>query len=212
MVPAVDRLVGLPDMPELRRICLYAGSSPGADPAYAEAAATLARILAERGIGIAYGGAGVGLMGVLADTAMESGGEVIGVLPRALASREIGHRGLTRLEIVETMHERKARMADLSDAFIALPGGLGTLEEVVEALTWTMLGIHSKPVGLLSVGGYYEPLEAVLDQAHEQGFLRPEHRGIVISDDDPGDLLERLGEWEPVHASRWTPAETPPPA
>ena len=199
-------------MPPLRRVCLYAGSSPGADPAYAEATATLARLLAERGIGIAYGGASVGLMGVLADAALEAGGEVVGVLPRALQAREIGHTGLTSLEIVETMHERKARMAELSDAFIALPGGVGTLEEVVEAMTWTMLGIHLKPVGLLSVGGYYEPLEAWLDQAREQGFLKPEHRELLMSHEDPEVLVSRLEAWEPVHASRWTPPVAPPPA
>lgn len=197
-------------MPPLRRVCLYAGSSAGADPAYAEVAAHFARMLAGRGIGIAYGGARVGLMGVLADAAMEAGGEVIGVLPRALGSREIGHTGLTRLEVVETMHQRKARMAELSDAFVALPGGLGTLEEVVEALTWTMLGIHAKPVGLLSVGGYYAPLEALLDQARDHGFLRPEHRALMLTDADGATLVERLTQWEPVHASRWTPAEPPP--
>jgi uncharacterized protein (TIGR00730 family) len=199
-------------MPTLRRVCLYAGSSAGVDPLYAEGAAELARLLAERGIGIAYGGAAVGLMGVLADTALQAGGEVIGVLPRALQDREIGHRGLTRLEIVETMHERKARMAELADAFIALPGGLGTLEEVVEAATWTMLGIHRKPIGLLSVAGYYAPLEELLDHAHEQGFLRPEHRDLVLSDGDPAALLGRLEAWEPMHVSRWAPVETPPPA
>jgi uncharacterized protein (TIGR00730 family) len=199
-------------MPTLRRICLYAGSSPGADPVYAEAAASLARLLAQRGIGITYGGAAVGLMGALADAALDAGGEVIGVLPRALQDREIGHPGLTRLEVVETMHERKARMAELSDAFIALPGGLGTLEEVVEAVTWTMLGIHLKPVGLLSVAGYYAPLDALLDHAHEQGFLRREHRGLVLTDGEPLGLLERLEAWEPMHPSRWTPAESPPPA
>jgi hypothetical protein len=197
-------------VPELRRVCLYAGSSPGADPVYAQATAELAALLASRGIGITYGGASVGLMGVLADTALEAGGEVIGVLPRALGSREIGHAGLTRLEIVETMHERKARMAELADAFIALPGGVGTLEEVVEALTWTMLGIHAKPVGLLSVGDYYAPLEALLDQARDAGFVRPEHRALLLSDSDPATLVERLTQWEPVHAARWTPPETPP--
>ena len=199
-------------MPELRRVCLYAGSSPGTDPEYAEAAAALARHLAERGIGIAYGGASVGLMGVLADAALGAGGEVVGILPRALQSREIGHPDLTRLEIVETMHERKARMAELADAFIALPGGVGTLEEVVEATTWTMLGIHAKPVGLLSVNGYYAPLEAWLDQAREHGFLRPEHRDLLMSDADPELLVSRLEAWEPVHASRWTPPVAPPPA
>ena len=199
-------------MPGLRRICLYAGSSPGTDPAYAQATAALATLLAERGIGIAYGGASVGLMGVLADAALNAGGEVVGVLPRALQAREIGHLELTRLEIVETMHERKARMAELCDAFIALPGGVGTLEEVVEAMTWTMLGIHLKPVGLLSVGGYYAPLEAWLDQAREQGFLKPEHRELLMSHEDPEVLLSRLEAWEPVHASRWTPPVTPRPA
>ena len=199
-------------MPELRSVCLYAGSSTGTDPTYAEAAARLARLLADRGIGVVYGGASVGLMGVLADAAMDAGGEVVGVLPRALQSREIGHRELTRLEVVETMHERKARMAELSDAFIALPGGVGTLEEVVEALTWTMLGIHLKPVGLLNVGGYYDLLEGFLDGARDQRFLKPEHRALVLSDGDPATLVERLTQWEPVHASRWTPAETPPAA
>jgi uncharacterized protein (TIGR00730 family) len=197
-------------VPELRRVCVYAGSNPGADPAYAEVAAELARLLARRGIGITYGGAQVGLMGIVADAALAEGGEVIGVLPRALQSREIGHTTLTRLEIVETMHERKARMAELSDAFIALPGGVGTLEEVIEALTWTMLGIHLKPVALLSVDGYYDPLEAMLGRAGEQGFLRPEHRALLLSDGDPGALVDRLGAWEPVHPSRWTPPEAPP--
>jgi uncharacterized protein (TIGR00730 family) len=199
-------------VPALRRVCLYAGSSPGTDPAYVEAAASLATLLAHRGIGIAYGGAAVGLMGTLADAAMAAGGEVIGVLPRGLGSREIGHQGLTRLELVETMHERKARMAELSDAFIALPGGVGTLEELVEALTWTMLGIHAKPVGLLSVGGYYDALETFLDQTRDQGFLRPEHRALLLSDADAATLVERLTQWEPVHAARWTLSETPPAA
>jgi len=197
-------------VPELRRVCVFAGSSAGRDPAYARAAAELARLLARRGIGIAYGGASVGLMGVLADTAMEAGGEVIGVLPRALQEREIGHPGVTRLEIVETMHQRKARMAELSDAFIALPGGIGTLEELVEALTWTMLGIHAKPVGLLDASGYYGPLLGFLDSARDAGFLRPEHRALLLSDRDPAALVERLASWAPAHASRWTPAEAPP--
>jgi uncharacterized protein (TIGR00730 family) len=197
-------------VPELRRVCVYTGSSDGARPVYAQAAAELARVLAERGIGITYGGARVGLMGVIADAALAAGGEVIGVLPRALQSREIGHLELTRLEIVETMHQRKARMAELSDAFIALPGGLGTLEEVVEAITWTMLGIHAKPVGLLSIGGYYDLLEAMLDHARDEGFLRPEHRALLLSDGDAATLVERVTQWAPVHAARWTPPEVPP--
>jgi uncharacterized protein (TIGR00730 family) len=197
-------------VPELRRVCIYTGSSPGVRTLYAEATVELAQLLARRGIGIVYGGAHVGLMGVMADAALDAGGEVLGVLPRTLQSREIGHRELTRLEIVETMHERKARMAELADAFVALPGGVGTLEEVVEALTWTMLGIHAKPVGLLSVDGYYGLLEAMLDHARDEGFLRPEHRGLLLSDGDPATLVERLTQWAPVHASRWTPAEAPP--
>jgi uncharacterized protein (TIGR00730 family) len=197
-------------VPELRRVCLYAGSREGAEPAYADAAAALAAELARRGAGVVYGGASVGLMGVVADAALEAGGEVVGVLPRALQRREIGHRALTRLELVDTMHERKARMAELSDAFVALPGGIGTLEEVVEALTWTMLGIHAKPVGLLNVGGYYDLLEEFLDGAREQGFLRPEHRALLLSERDPVALVDRLAAWEPVHASRWTSADAPP--
>jgi len=199
-------------VPDLRSVCLYAGSSPGADPAYAQAASELARLLAARGIGIVYGGASVGLMGTLADAALEAGGEVVGILPAALGSREIGHPGLTRLEIVDSMHQRKARMAELSDAFVALPGGVGTLEEVVEALTWTMLGIHLKPVGLLNVGGYYDLLEAFLDRARGESFLRPEHRALLLSDPDPATLVARLTMWAPAHASRWTSTETPPAA
>jgi uncharacterized protein (TIGR00730 family) len=198
-------------VPALRRVCLYAGSSPGTDPAYTQAATELATLLARRGIGIAYGGAAVGLMGTLADAAMAAGGEVIGVIPRGLGSREIGHQGLTRLELVDTMHERKARMAELSDAFIALPGGVGTLEELVEALTWTMLGIHAKPVGLLSVGGYYAPLETFLDQTRDHGFLRPEHRELLLSEPDAETLLARLTAWEPAHVARWMSPETTPP-
>jgi uncharacterized protein (TIGR00730 family) len=182
-------------VPALRRVCLYAGSSPGADPAYAEAAAATARNLAERGIGIAYGGASVGLMGVLADAALDAGGEVIGILPRALVSREIGHRGLTRLEIVETMHERKARMAELSDAFIALPGGLGTLEELAEVLSWAQLELHAKPVGALDVGGFFGSLVAYLDHAADEGFVAPGHRDLLLVDDDLDRLLERFATW-----------------
>jgi uncharacterized protein (TIGR00730 family) len=193
------------------RIAVFTGSQSGPH-AHREAAAAFATDLATAGVGIVYGGGHVGLMGVVADAALEAGGEVIGILPRALQAREIGHLNLTSLEVVETMHERKARMAELSDAFIALPGGVGTLEEVVEAMTWTMLGIHLKPVGLLSVNSYYAPLEDWLDRSREQGFLKPEHRELLMSHEDPEVLVSRLEAWEPVHASRWTPPVTPPPA
>jgi uncharacterized protein (TIGR00730 family) len=150
-----------------------------------------------RGLGLVTGGGSIGLMGVLADAALELGGEVIGVIPRGLASREIAHHGLTELRIVESMHERKATMAALADAFITLPGGLGTLEETLEALTWAQLGIHDKPVGLLNVGGYYDPLLALLARAVEEGFARPEHVGLLLAAESPARLLDRLAAWSP---------------
>src|SRR3954449_8956299 len=160
-------------MPPLRRVCVYAGSSAGARPVYAHAARELGALLAARGIGVVYGGGKVGLMGALADAAMAAGGEVTGVIPRALLEREVGHRGVTSLRVVESMHQRKALMADLADAFVALPGGIGTLEELFEVFTWAHLGIHRKPLGVLDVARFYGPLEAMLDHAVEQGFLRP---------------------------------------
>lgn len=180
----------------LRRVCVYSGSTPGGDPVYAAAATALGRLLAERGIGIVYGGGRAGLMGAVADAALAAGGEVIGVLPRMLDEREIGHRGLTELRVVDSMHERKAEMAALSDAFVALPGGLGTLEELVEAATWTQLRIHSKPVGLLDVARYWQELEALLDHAVREGFLRPQNRGLVVRSSDPALLLDALASWE----------------
>jgi uncharacterized protein (TIGR00730 family) len=190
-------------MRELRRICVYAGSNPGRDPAYAEAAADLARRLVELGIGVVYGGGAVGLMGVLADTALEAGGEVIGVIPRDLADREIGHRGLTELHVVASMHERKALMADLSDGFIALPGGAGTLEELVEVYTWSQLGLHAKPMGVLDVNAYYSRLAALLDHAVEEGFLRREHRAALHFSADPEALLEHFAGWQPQPVGKW---------
>src|ERR671920_758599 len=174
------------------RICVYAGSNPGADPAYAEAAADLARVLAGRGIGVVYGGARVGLMGILADTALEAGGEVIGVMPQSLIDREVGHTGLTELRVVASMHERKAQMAELSDGFVALPGGAGTLEELIEVYTWSQLGLHRKPMGVLNVRGYYDGLEALLDHAVQEGFLREQHRAALHVAGDPEELLERF--------------------
>jgi uncharacterized protein (TIGR00730 family) len=187
----------------VRRVCVYAGSNPGSDPAYAEGARALAGLLAERGIGVVFGGSNVGLMGVLADTALAAGGEVIGVMPQALVDREIGHRGLTEMRVVGSMHERKALMADLSDAFVAIPGGIGTLEELIEVYTWSQLGIHQKACGLLNLRGYYDALAAFLDHAVEEGFLRPQHRAVLSVAADPGELLDRLAAFEPPTVGKW---------
>ena len=185
------------------RICVYAGSNPGADPAFAEAAADLARLLAERGIGVVYGGAHKGLMGILADTALAAGGEVIGVIPQQLFDREIAHSGLTEQHVVGSMHERKAKMAELADAFIALPGGIGTLEELIEVYTWSQLGIHDKACGVLNVAGYYDALARFLDHAVTAGFLRPQHRETLAVADTPAELLEALSAYTPPTVTKW---------
>lgn len=177
------------------RICVFCGSSPGVDPAYAKAAQDLGAALARRQLGLVYGGGDVGLMGLLADACMAAGGDVTGVIPRFLMDREVGHRGLSELHIVETMHERKALMADRSDAFIALPGGIGTMEELFEAWTWSQLGEHAKPVALLEVEGYFAPLRSFVDHMVDQGFLRARHRDLLLVDDDPERLLDRLLAW-----------------
>jgi uncharacterized protein (TIGR00730 family) len=197
-------------VPPLRTICVYAGSSPGADPRYAEAAAALGREIGRRGMGVVYGGGMVGLMGVVADAALAAGAPVTGVIPRALDAREIAHGRLTELVLVETMHERKALMADRSDAFVALPGGIGTMEELIEAFTWTQLAIHEKPVGLLDVAGYWAPLGAMLDRAVEARFLSAERRATLLSDEDPAALLDALAAWEPAPLGLWM--DGPPPA
>ncbi len=184
-------------------MCVYLGSSPGADPAYAAGVEALARACVDRGLGIVYGGGNVGLMGLLADTALAAGGEVVGVIPDGLLDREVGHRGLTDLRVVGSMHERKALMEELSDAFVAAPGGVGTLEELVEVLTWAQLGIHRKPVALLDTAGYWGPLAAWLDHAVTQRFLRAEHREMLLSDDDPARLLDRLAAWRPPDVAKW---------
>jgi uncharacterized protein (TIGR00730 family) len=181
----------------VRRICVFCGSSAGARPAYAEATAEVARLLAGQGKGVVYGGGHVGLMGVLADTAMATGGEVIGVMPQALVDREIGHTEISELRVVGSMHERKALMADLSDAFIALPGGAGTLEELFEVYTWAQLGLHDKPCGLLDVEDYFSGLVGFLDHAVDERFLREEHRAMLIVEREPRALIERLAEFEP---------------
>jgi uncharacterized protein (TIGR00730 family) len=191
----------------LSRICVFCGSSPGALPAYAEAAVELGRTIASRGVGLVYGGGSVGIMGVIADAALRAGGEVIGVIPRALWEREVGHTALTELRVVGSMHERKSQMADLADAFVALPGGVGTLEEFFEIWTWAMLGLHRKPCGLLNVAGYYAPLLAFLDHSVEQGFVREAHRAIVLVDNDPRALLARLAEYQSPVTARWIDRE-----
>jgi uncharacterized protein (TIGR00730 family) len=184
-------------VPTLRRICVYAGSRPGSRPDYAEAAAALARTMAARGIGLVFGGGKVGLMGVLADTILAAGGEAIGVIPQALMDREVGHRGLTELRVVASMHERKALMAELSDGFVAVPGGIGTLEELIEVYTWSQLGIHAKPCGMLDAAGFYSGLSGFLDHMVGEGFLRAAHRTTMVSESDPGALLDRFEAWEP---------------
>ena len=181
----------------VQRICVFCGSSPGARPAYAEATAELARLLVADGIGVVYGGGGVGLMGVLGDTVLAEGGEAIGVIPQALVDREIGHPGLADLRVVGSMHERKALMADLSDAFVALPGGLGTLEELFEVYTWSQLGLHDKPCGLLDVDGYYAGIAEFLEHAVRERFVREEHRAMLMVERDPRTLIDRLRGYEP---------------
>jgi uncharacterized protein (TIGR00730 family) len=181
----------------VKRVCVFCGSSEGTSPEYAEAARALAAELVRRRLGVVYGGGSVGLMGVLADAALAQGGEVIGVIPRALAAREIAHAGLSELRAVESMHERKATMASLVDGFIALPGGLGTLEETLEILTWAQLGIHRKPVGVLNVAGYYDGLLRLLGHAVREGFLRREYCALLLFADTPGELLDRFATWQP---------------
>lgn len=190
----------------LRRICVFCGSAVGSHPAFAEAARRLARALAARGTGIVYGGGSVGLMGVIADAALAAGAEVIGVIPHGLVVREVAHGGLTEQRVVPTMHARKALMAELSDAFVALPGGFGTLEELFEALAWGQLGIHAKPVGLLNTGGYFDPLLAFVDNAIASGFVRSAYRAFLVVADEPEELLGRLeGHSLPVVPAWITP-------
>jgi uncharacterized protein (TIGR00730 family) len=187
----------------IHRICVFCGSNPGAEPAFAEAARELGRLFAREGIALVYGGGSVGLMGELADAVLGAGGEVIGVIPHALWAREVGHRGLTDLRIVDTMHDRKAMMADLADAFIALPGGLGTFEEIFEIWTWAQLGLHQKPLGFLDVNGFYAPLMEFLDRAVRARFVKEEHRAIALLARDPEALLRRFDSWQPPRVEKW---------
>ena len=176
----------------LSSLCVFCGSSSGDSPAFVESAQTFGRELARRQIRLVYGGASVGLMGALADSVLAAGGSVVGVIPHALIKRELAHRGLTELHEVTTMHQRKALMAELADAFVALPGGLGTLEELFEVWTWGMLGIHNKPYGLLEVNGFFEPLIAFLDHARDRGFVRDDQRARLIVENDASRLLDAL--------------------
>ena len=187
----------------MKRVCVFAGSSAGVRPEYMAAATDLGRVLGARGIGLVYGGARVGLMGAVADAVLTGGGAVIGVIPRALVEKEVAHSGLTELRVVTTMHERKALMADLSDAFIALPGGWGTLDEFFEILTWAQLGLHRKPCGLLNAQGYFDRLLAFLDHTVEQGFVRREHQSMISVSDSPATLLDALVAYEPPHVEKW---------
>jgi uncharacterized protein (TIGR00730 family) len=188
---------------DLSSICVFCASSPGSDPALTDATVELGRLLAERGIELIYGGGSVGLMGLIADTVMKGGGTVTGVIPTGLFPREVGHRGLTRLEEVATMHDRKARMYDLADAFIALPGGFGTLEELAETLTWNQIGLLTKPVGVLDVGGFWQPLLVLFDAMVERSILKPKNRAILLDDPDPARLLDRLAEQELGYEPKW---------
>lgn len=186
----------------LRRVCVFCGSSPGRLPEYARAATAMGALLARRRIGLVFGGGKVGMMGRLAQAALEGGGEVIGVIPRFLHEKRVAFAGLSDLRVVGTMHERKALMAGLADGFIALPGGLGTLEETFETLTWAQLGMHGKPCGLLDVAGFFAPLLRFLDHVTEQGFIDAAHRGMVLSAGDPDTLLEMLAGYDPPRADK----------
>jgi uncharacterized protein (TIGR00730 family) len=187
----------------MRRICVYCGSSPGTNLAYARAAKELAGVLTENDIELVYGGASKGTMGILADTVLEHGGVVHGVIPKMLQEKEIAHPGLTELHVVATMHERKSMMAALSDGFIALPGGFGTLEELIEIITWGQLRFHDKPCGILNVRGYFDKLLAYLDHTQKEGFLRAENRAMLLCDDNAVGLLNQFERYTAPHIEKW---------
>jgi uncharacterized protein (TIGR00730 family) len=194
----------------MKRIVVFCGSSPGRRPAYVAAAQSLGRLLAARGIGVVYGGASIGLMGALADSALAAGGEVIGVIPGGLFPAEIPHAGLTEQHVVTTMHERKALMAELSDAVIALPGGTGTLDELFEMFTWSQLGLHRQPIGLLDVEGYWQPLLAFMDHMAQERFITAQHRNALLVESDPAALLEALRSYEPIRERKWLDSDGRP--
>ena len=188
----------------MRYVCVFCGSSAGTRPAYVEAARAVGTALATQGLGLVYGGSKVGLMGAVADATLAAGGEAVGVIPEFLAAKEIAHTGLTGLHVVRSMHERKALMADLADAFVALPGGYGTLEELLEILTWGQLGLHRKPIALLNIEGYYDPLLALFDHAVGEGFLSPTLRGLALQSTDPTELIELLRTHRPQAQDKWS--------
>lgn len=191
-------------MNSIQRVCVYCGASDGASPAYAQAAQQLGTTIAQRGLGLVYGGGSVGLMGVVAKAVIDGGGSVTGVLPRSLRTKEVAATIYGELIEVRTMHERKATMTRLTDAFIAMPGGFGTLDELFEALTWGQLGIHSKPIGLLNVNGYFDGLVAWIDHALDQGFIRPQHRSLIVIDSAPAALLDKLAAYQaPPSLVKW---------
>jgi uncharacterized protein (TIGR00730 family) len=187
----------------MERLCVFSGSSPGAHPDYAQAAQELGRAFAEQGVGLVYGGASVGLMGIVADAVLDAGGEAVGVIPQALVDREIAHPRLDDLRVVGSMHERKALMAELADGFVALPGGMGTLEELFEVYTWTQLGLHSKPLGLLDVRSYYAKLVGFLDHAVAERFLTVEHREMLVVEQRAEAMLEAFRRWRPPVRTKW---------
>ena len=187
----------------MKRICVYCGSNRGAREAYLDAARRLAAVLVEKNIELVYGGASAGIMGVIADETLTLGGRVHGVLPTSIRHKELAHPKLTQLHVVETMHERKSLMAELSDGFIALPGGFGTLEEIIEIVTWGQLQFHAKPCGVLNVDGYFDHLLAFLSHAEAEGFIRSENRGLLLADTDPGSLLQQFSDYEPSSVTKW---------
>jgi uncharacterized protein (TIGR00730 family) len=191
-----------------KRLCVFCGSSHGANPAYAEAAKNLGGELARRGIALVYGGGNVGLMGVIADGVLAGGGQVIGVIPEALMAKELGHKGVQDLRVVKTMHERKAMMAELSDGFIAMPGGIGTFEEFFEIVTWAQLGFHSKPCALLNVNGFYDPLLHLLDHAIAECFVKPKQRDLALVESDFSKLLDRMATHHVPHEPKWIGRKT----
>jgi len=188
---------------QLKSVAVYCASSPGFDPLYSRAAGRLGALIAERGLRLVYGGGHVGLMGVVADSALGAGGEVHGVITRALEAKELAHRGLTSLAVAETMHERKLAMSDAADAFVMLPGGFGTFDEFFEVVTWTQLGIHVKPCGVLDVAGFFGPLRGQLNAMTDAGFLRADHRDMILVDEDPAALLDRMAAWTPPKVEKW---------
>ena len=192
-----------------KKVCVFTGSRRGIRVEYSETAKELGRALVERGIGLVYGGGNVGLMNVIANSVLELGGHVTGVIPDSLVSKEVAHRGLTDLRVVQSMHERKALMAELSDGFIGLPGGIGTMEEFFEVLSWAQLGLHEKPCGLLNVNHYYDPLITFLDHALSEDFIKPKHRALLIVESAPGKLLDRFEQFQHAHPSkRFDPSTT----